>query len=668
MIELDPRPLVVAGTSQAEREKALAHASRILAASESDSREHSSSSAVRSRSSSPPSHASEPLPTLGTRRTSNFMLTVETRPTWSTASAASSPVYQKHNDSLPSPAASSSSASLVAPRAVSIRRRSEQSDTPLGAPLKTRPRVGSPGASSMTDTASSEPSPGGPTPPASAGYILPEPSLYSASVETDLKVDTPPTPNSLEYRSTSLAGAVTSSPATTSSMPTTPKSSHEDAQYQQSRDYSRGFTSGDPFFPLASLTPHATGFPLPASPSSLSHHATGQQRSYRRNGRLPYSSLHRPRSAGQLSVISQRSNLSSQDGATSNASIRSIASVGTVSSSGTTTSVARDYDRETSLERSESPSSILALRNEMPSLSLIDNSFLPPLSPRQSRDPQYGQQQQLESQLLPQHAPQQLPMDNDVAGSNVLPVAAPGSPSMSDASTFSDSNSVVHPDDKRAITMPTGDIDASNPEDTDDDWTEDPRTPPDHVLPLDSTLRDQRGCGAPSSPAIAIDFHAFSLAARQPVPMQTRAVGAGPDLVDPATRAEIAPWSVVEDDVSPFDNRQVMPGHTAQHARAKSGPPSTMSMSWSGAQAALPPLEIAPHHGPHGTVFGPRRKSAAAGGLFAGRVMVDDGPHDDSTLTTMTNASTSTTTTTTVGSTSGKEGGRWGFLRRGSRA
>lgn len=533
--------------------------------------------AVRSASlspspSSPPSYTSK-MPTLGNRRTSNFMLTVDT------------------SQPEPSPPTVETSDSRLAPRAVSVRRRSEQSDMPIGAPVKTRARFGGPSSSpeEVDDNAGS----GGPTPPASAGYnalALAQPLLAQ-----NCPPGTPPTPSSLAHTPTTFADAVA---------------------LLQRADQRSGF------FPLATAPPRPYSTDSPSTLTSLSHTAAAQQRSNRRTGRSPYSSLHRPRSAGQLSLASQRSNMSSQDGAASNASIRSIASFGTASSSSTI-----EYIRDASC-------TTLAMPDELPSLSLIDNSPVPPLSPH--------------------HVHHSHPPNGRFASASpeAMVISAPPSPAMSDASTFSGSST----NHETATTAATEDIDLDDLESLDD---MEPCTPPIIVArgSTVSTLHEIHDAESDCShPSVNVDFRAFSLSAP---PLATRALVNRPEPIDSATLAQIAPWSVVED-VSPFDRRRPAPAIRSTSAvSSAAGQQSSTTVTWSAGYApsaqagassmsrALSSGRLSPGGVADGGMYGAgRRKSAGGLGLFGGSSKIDAAGEDGAT----------------------KDGGRWGFLRRASRA
>ncbi|ORY76255.1 hypothetical protein BCR35DRAFT_122306 [Leucosporidium creatinivorum] len=159
---------------------------------------------------------------------------------------------------------------------------------------------------------------------------------------------------------------------------------------------------------------------------------------------------------------------------------------------------------------------------------------------------------------------------------------------------------------------------------------------------------------APPSPAI--DFQAFSLAARQPSTTTSHSPFASTDApphVSSATRAEIAPWSITEEvgpfDISPRKGNGIAKGakRTTAPSGAWSPPPSASSgMSRTSSSGKLGAageyLGVASQEG------APRRKSSGGFGLF-GR---GDSSHSHE-----------------EGHESpGKEGSRWGFLRRGSRA
>lgn len=570
-MELEPKSVRILGSTLEDREKARALYGRVIAVSDAEVRvcdttgmghlilSSSSASRPSSRRPSPPSSS------LGARRASNFTLTVNTdqpptaAPPLPSPTATAGPMDSKRRNSW------------FEPRSLSVRRRSEQSDAPVGAPAKSRARFGASPSPPSAAPMSLSPSNEGFAPSHGSGYVssgLSRPPLGNSY--------SPATPTSPEF-------LITPTPST-----------FADAVARADHEQER---TG--LFPLATPPSHLVGHAA-SDPSSsrVSRRSIGPtHRSNQRDGSYPYSFSNRPRSAGALSIISQRSTISSQG------SIRSFAS-GSSASTG--------FQRETSAPLPSSSCSTLMLllnEEELPSLSLEPTI-------RGTR-------------IEKEQASQRLPADeNTDYVSGVLPIPFLESPEPSSVSLPLDEPEAFPFSalpDEQAPPSPY----LAGGEDEDEYLSSAPPTP---------DLGD-----APPSPAI--DFQAFSLAARQPSTSSPFAAAESPRLstdVDPATRAEIAPWSV--EDVSPLDvapgkydspRRSIRPpvasaGTTTSWNSSAWTPPRSDSMARANSSGKLGAAE-------HPTEGGPRRKSSAGFGLF--------GRDDESP---------------------GKEGGRWGFLRRGS--
>lgn len=576
-MELEPKAVRILGATLEDREKARALYGRVTAVADAEVRVCDTTGLgqliTSSSASRPPSRRpSPPFASLGARRASNFTLTVNTdqpatvAPPLASPSAAAGPMDSKRRNSW------------FEPRSLSVRRRSEQGDAPLGAPAKTRARFGT--SPSPPSSAVGLPSPSDGESPQASGYIS------SALSRPPLGNDySPATPTSPEF-------IITPTPSTFADA--VARADHEQVQ-----------RSGA--FPLATPPSNLLGHSSSEACSSrISRRSVGLgHRSSPRDGSYPYSFANRPRSAGALSIISQRSTISSQD------SVRSFAS-GSSASTG--------FQRETSAPLPSSSCSTLMLllnEEELPSLSLEPTIRA--------------------TTAAPQH---RLPADKrtDLV-SGVVPVPFLDSPSHSSASAHS--------------------VNVPEPEDFPFDASASPSA--DDAPPSPSIDDDEYLSSAPSTPYLgeappspAIDFQAFSLAARNPTsssPFANSDSRPSTD-VDPATRAEIAPWSVSED-VSPLD---VVPGKydsiPRRIRRTTVGPGGGTTTSWNSSAWNPPSSSMARAHSNSkisaGTDYlgvgdgagGPRRKSSAGFALFS-RGENEEGE---------------------------SAGGRWGFLRRGSRA
>lgn len=591
IIELEPKPLLVIGADQEQRNQAVAGQEKMSSATVADaeirlcdvtgtgralmSPRHSVSAAHRP---TPPSSTS-----LGARRASNFTLTVDTHQT----STAAPP--------LPSPTATGSQGRRNSwfgePRSAGVRRRSEQSDVPLGAPVRSRARFG-----------------GSPSPPSAAPMALPSsaqgdvavPSAGSGYVSSALSRPPllshvyPGTPTSPDF-------LVTPTPSTFAAA-----IAHADSQQQRSGS-----------FPLAAPPAH---YPSHASPDLMhSRHprrAGAPSRSGPRENHYPYSSANRPRSAGALSVISQRSTLSE------GSSLRSFTSGGSSAS----------FVRETSAPLPSTSHSTLML--------LLGDEDLPSLS----LEPTKGREQR-------HHSPA-----GDEFVSGVVPVPHPSSPPDSTTSAAS----------PPLASLPFGaDMSHSPPLTVADD---------DDVSISSATSTPPLG-SLDSPPSPAVDFHAFSLSRRQPATASASSPFAfspsshsphqAPSSMDPATRAEIAPWSVAEE-VGPFDvserkgngvgvsSKRPSPSggiHSTWNSSAWRIPPSASSgMARTSSSSKLGAGEYLGVGVGGGGASVPRRKSSGGFGLFSGKNGDASHAQDEGNESP------------------GKEGSRWGFLRRGSRA
>ncbi|KAK4056441.1 hypothetical protein OIO90_002584 [Microbotryomycetes sp. JL221] len=455
VIELEPRPVTIIGSSAEERAKALAVSGRVLALADAETRlfDPASDSGVTHDATDATSSA------LGARRSSAFNLTIDSVRSNSVDSQIPTP---PRTDS-PAEAQANTSNSLLEPKPCSTRRRSEQSDQPLGAPVRNRARFAAESSSI--------------SPPASLKGLnsIPLSSSWPKSPQF-VGVHQPTTPS-------------------TPDSPVTPTdSSFASAVHGLALPPKR-------FFALANV------------PTSA--YTTEGSKPVRRVGRSvgPYSTLSRPRSAGQLSVVSQKSTMSTQshDSLTSTASLRSY---GTASS--TSTGIGRE---ENGAVLPSSSTATLTLGLDMPHLTLNADESRPAVA------------------------------DGSNIASKAPEITEPPSPALSDASMFSKFSNGV---DERPSTAMTTDLEASS---CGGDLTEDEGF--DHAIPPSTPpKRDLAELTHVSSPAI--DFQSFSLAARLPPKdvldastqiSPTRACTG----VDPSVRAQIAPWSVDDEFISPFD-------------------------------------------------------------------------------------------------------------------
>ncbi|KAM0789717.1 hypothetical protein ACM66B_006574 [Microbotryomycetes sp. NB124-2] len=592
IVELEPRPITVVGKSADERAQARAVSGRILALADAETRLFDPKHPALS---SEPALAAETSTSqnLGSRRSSGFNLKID------------APRSRSVEAQIPTPPRTNSPAdettkALLKPKPSSIRRRSEQSDQPFGAPVRSRARF---------------------TPESSSSL--------------------PSTPSALSRPRSQLEGI----------LPATPPSP----------DFSITPTN-------ANFSDAVRGLPLPSKRFLTHADATAStssnsdaKPSLRRSGRAagPYSTLSRPRSAGQLSVVSQKSTMStqSQDSLTSTASLRSY---GTASSASTRFPSGQPADVGF-VSAASASTATLTLGLDMPHLSL-------------------------DSEPAPQ--PFMVPIEDRRPSTVKTKTVEPPSPALSDASMFTASS--VGDDDARSSTAMTTEPDrealsscGGDFELTEDEALDDlPVTPP-------VTADEARA-------STAIDFQSFSLTATTVSSVDVSTL-ASSTRVDPLLRAQIAPWSVDDEYVSPFDTRKTgFSSRSSRHHHFNSvAPPPAGSRSTSmcranslqnRARASLSSTATTTSSS-SSTTNSFRRKSAGGFALFSsssGHSQPHSSHHplshhqqpffvsssSSSSATTATTTTPSTQHQLNVPSSSTDDGApnRWNFLRRSSRA
>ncbi|KAK4051621.1 hypothetical protein OIV83_002761 [Microbotryomycetes sp. JL201] len=434
VIELQPRPITVVGKSAGERAQARAVSGRILALADAETRLFDPEYPFSLPESAPSPDAVTPN-LLGARRSSGFNLKIE--PPRSRSVEAQIPTPPRTS----SPAEETAKA-LLKPKPSSIRRRSEQSDQPFGAPVRSRAR------------------------------FTPESSTSSLA-----------TPSTITRPRSQLEGFMPATPPSPDLLITPTNADFSDA---------------------------VRGLPLPSKRFLV--HADSPSQTFadhkpsRRSGRAPYSTLSRPRSAGQLSIASQKSTLStqSQDSATSTISLHSY---GTASSKSTQFASPPRFGYASA----SASTATLTLGLDMPQLSL-------------------------NSEPASEGAPVR------TTACALTANAVPPSPALSDTSMFSAGSAG---NDERSSTAMTTEPDHEALSSCGGDLTEDDAL--DCDLPLTPPVSADE---YPSSPAI--DFQSFSLTAVAP----HSATLTSSTRVDPLLRAQIAPWSVEDEYISPFDTRK----------------------------------------------------------------------------------------------------------------
>ena len=522
-ILLESRPITIRSTTRAEDEHAATQAGRMLRVAEAESNLCDPKNRVHQGQlvSHPSSQLAAPKSNLGARRASDFRLTVST----------------EHDimhgvEPLPSPAGSVDSAELLknppdraAERTRGWLRPSEKKDNHSN----TRRR------SEQFD-----------------------PAAYAGPVRTRVKVDSGST------STISRASAVT---PTNPTFPPSPPMTVRQSIFQPLQSYASPRAEA-----LAAFNYYRTDFANQVGPFNLSPDVLRQTREARRQARAhgPYGP--RPRSAGGLSAISQRTHESS------GASVAGV-SIGSSGSSvfslarSTTGTIASGHSRFTREQSAPLPTTssntMLLLPEELPGLSLGSDSStgeeIMECNDRHDED-RGGDHDE---------------GDRDGAECYPTPQSAVLSPQL---------------DFLSGVCVPT------------------PRSPtPSEGSDMSDTSEP---APAPSTAASAIDFQSFSLKPQSPP-------------TTPADLAAIAPWTSSQPDVSPFDQRFSASRPPASASAAHRAGSRKASLDGSGGMLGVP-----------GAEGGVRRKSV--GNLFGSHKGDDEG---------------------------GKEGGgRWAFLRRGSKA